>query len=65
MAKRPKPVHQMTIAQFEAMFPDEDACCAYLVAVAGPMASFAPVAAGGTILSPRCPSTGSATRAPP
>jgi transposase-like protein len=32
MAKRPKPVHQMTVAQFEAMFPDEDACKAYLVA---------------------------------
>ena len=32
MAKRPKPVHQMTIAQFEASFPDEDACKAYLVA---------------------------------
>jgi transposase-like protein len=32
MAKRPKPVHQMTVAQFEAMFPNEDACRAYLVA---------------------------------
>ncbi len=32
MAKRPKPVHQMTIAQFEAAFPDEEACKAYLVA---------------------------------
>ena len=35
MAKRhPKPVHQMTEAQFEAMFPvgDEDACKRYLVA---------------------------------
>jgi transposase-like protein len=32
MARRPKPVHQMTIAQFEAMFPDEEACKAYLVA---------------------------------
>lgn len=32
MAKRPKPVHQMTEGQFEAMFPDEDACKAYLVA---------------------------------
>jgi IS1 family transposase len=29
---RPKPVHQMTEGQFEAMFPDEDACKAYLVA---------------------------------
>ena len=34
MAKRPKPVPQMTIAQFEARFPegDEEACLRYLVA---------------------------------
>jgi transposase-like protein len=32
MARRPKPVHQMTVAQFEAAFPDEEACKAYLVA---------------------------------
>jgi IS1 family transposase/transposase-like protein len=32
MTRRLKPVHQMTITQFEAMFPDEDACIAYLVA---------------------------------
>jgi hypothetical protein len=32
MATRPKPVHQMSVAQFEATFPDEDACRAYLVA---------------------------------
>jgi len=30
--KQPKPVHQLTSAQFERMFPDEDACRAYLVA---------------------------------
>ena len=30
--KRPKPVHQMTIAQFEATFVDEEACRSYLVA---------------------------------
>jgi hypothetical protein len=30
MTRRPKPVHQMSIAQFEAMFPDEDACITYL-----------------------------------
>jgi transposase-like protein len=30
--KQPKPVPQLTVAQFEAMFPDEDACRAYLVA---------------------------------
>lgn len=32
MARRPKPVHQMTSAQFEATFPDETACKVYLVA---------------------------------
>jgi hypothetical protein len=32
MARRPKPVHQLTAAEFESMFPDEEACCAYLVA---------------------------------
>jgi hypothetical protein len=32
MSRRPKPVHQMTVAQFEAMFPDEDACIGYLIA---------------------------------
>jgi IS1 family transposase/transposase-like protein len=26
-----KPVHQISIAEFERMFPDEEACCAYLV----------------------------------
>src|SRR5260221_6613411 len=30
--KQPKPVHQLTAAQFERMFPDEDACRAYLQA---------------------------------
>jgi hypothetical protein len=30
-AKQPRPIHQLTSAQFEALFPDEDACCAYLV----------------------------------
>src|ERR1700682_5876155 len=29
--KHLKPIHQLTIRQFEAMFPDENACCAYLV----------------------------------
>ncbi|MGO9986738.1 MAG: IS1595 family transposase [Rhodomicrobium sp.] len=28
--KQPKQIIQMTVAQFEAMFPDEEACCAYL-----------------------------------
>jgi IS1 family transposase len=31
-AKQPKPVHQLTIAQFDAMFPHEDACKGYLKA---------------------------------
>ncbi|MGB6325305.1 MAG: IS1595 family transposase, partial [Methylocella sp.] len=31
-AKQPKPIHQLTSAQFEKLFPDEPACCAYLVA---------------------------------
>jgi hypothetical protein len=30
--KRPKPVHQLTSAQFDAMFPDEEHCIAYLIA---------------------------------
>lgn len=29
--RRPKPVHQMTVAEFEARFPDEEACSRYLV----------------------------------
>lgn len=32
MARRPKPVHQMTVAQFDAAFPHEEACRAYLIA---------------------------------
>ena len=31
-AKQPKPVQQLTVKQFEAMFPDEEACKAYLKA---------------------------------
>src|SRR5579864_579591 len=30
--KQPKPVHQLTSAEFDAMFPHEDACKAYLQA---------------------------------
>jgi hypothetical protein len=30
--KEPKPVNQLSAAEFEAMFPNEDACCTYLVA---------------------------------
>jgi transposase-like protein len=29
-AKQPKQIHQMTIPEWEAAFPDEDACCLYL-----------------------------------
>jgi len=32
MARRPKSVQMMTASQFEAMFPDEEACAKYLVA---------------------------------
>ena len=32
MPRHPKPVQQLTVKQFEAMFPDEDACRAYLKA---------------------------------
>src|SRR5437899_9335315 len=38
-------IHQMTIAQFEAMFPNEDACKAYLTANRWP---------DGVIRCPRC-----------
>jgi IS1 family transposase len=31
-AKQPKQIHQLTVPQFEDMFPDEDACKAYLKA---------------------------------
>jgi transposase-like protein len=31
-AKQPRQIHQMTVAQWEAAFPTEDACDAYLVA---------------------------------
>jgi hypothetical protein len=31
MPRRPKPIHQLSVADFERMFPNEDACCAYLV----------------------------------
>src|SRR5712691_5486942 len=32
MARRPKPIPALTVAQFEAMFPDELACKSYLQA---------------------------------
>src|SRR5436190_2049715 len=42
MAKRPKPVHQMTEAQFERMFPHEEACIEYLIARRWPNGVFCP-----------------------
>jgi IS1 family transposase len=42
MARRPKPVHQMTIAQFEATFPNEEACKVYLIARRWPQGVFCP-----------------------
>src|SRR5258708_26894852 len=30
MSKRPKPVHQLTVKEFDDLFPHEDACRAYL-----------------------------------
>jgi ribosomal protein L37AE/L43A len=42
MAKRPKPVHQMTDGQFEDSFPNEEACKAYLVARRWPNGVFCP-----------------------
>lgn len=44
MRRQPKPVPQMTIPQFEAMFPDEEACIAYLIARRW----------GGNVTCPRC-----------
>ena len=38
MARRPKPVPQMTVAQFEARVPDEDACKTTCKRAAGRMA---------------------------
>ena len=40
-AKQPKQIHQMTIPEWEAAFPDEDACCLYLANIAGPSLLFA------------------------
>ncbi len=48
MARRPKPVPQMTVAQFENAFPDEDACRAYLQARRWPHG----------VRCPRCGNTG-------
>ncbi len=45
-AKQPKQVHQMTIGEWEKAFPDEEACCAYLVAVTAGQS--------WRLLAPRC-----------
>ncbi len=42
MSRRPKPVPQMTEAQFEAAFPDEDHCADYLIARRWPNGVFCP-----------------------
>jgi len=44
--RQPKPVHQMTSAQFDAMFPDgdEDACIRYLIARRWPKGVICPAA---------------------
>ncbi len=42
MARKPKAVHQMTSAQFDAAFPDEDHCIAYLVARRWPQGVICP-----------------------
>jgi transposase-like protein len=42
MVRRPKPVHQMTIAKFEATFLDEEHCRAYLKARRFPNGVFCP-----------------------
>ncbi len=41
-ANRPKPVHQLTITEFEKLFPDEDACKAYLQARRWPEGVYCP-----------------------
>jgi hypothetical protein len=54
-AKRPKPVDQMTVAQFETAFPDEDARKAYLVARRWP----------NGVKCPRCGATASELKGNP
>jgi hypothetical protein len=41
-AKQPKQIHQMTIVEWEAAFPDEDACCLYLAEHRWPEYVFCP-----------------------
>jgi hypothetical protein len=32
MSRQSKPIHQLTAAEFERMFPDEDACTTWIAA---------------------------------
>ena len=41
-SKPPKPIHQLSAAQFEAMFPDEEACKVYLAARRWPNGVYCP-----------------------
>jgi hypothetical protein len=50
-AKQPRQIHQMTVSQWEAAFPDEDACDTYLVAHRWPDGVFCP-RCGGTRVYP-------------
>ena len=50
-AKQPRQIHQMTVAQWEAAFPTEDACDAYLVAHRWPDGVHCP-RCGGTRIYP-------------
>jgi hypothetical protein len=50
-AKQPRQIHQMTVAQWETAFPNEDACDAYLVAHRWPDGVYCP-RCGGTRVYP-------------
>jgi transposase-like protein len=50
-AKQPRQIHQMTVSQWEAAFPDEDACDTYLVAHRWPDGVHCP-RCGGTRVYP-------------
>jgi transposase-like protein len=50
-AKQPRQIHQMTVSQWEAAFPDEDACDTYLVAHRWPDGVYCP-RCGGTRVYP-------------
>ena len=54
MAKRPKPVPQMTTAQFEDRFPvgDDEACLRYLVARRWPQGVHCPRCGNTTCTTP-------------